>query len=163
MKWEGRTFRELYILLCMRWFNNRLSLGNGTPSHWLTTILKNEMINEIITSKIAKIKSQVVCPVELALRVLGGKWRGSILYQLKDGSLRFNNLKFRVQKGVVDYEDADNFLSNKVLSAHLIELIELDLIKKEKTGSMVIYSLTKKGTSALPILLDLCEWGLIHF
>ena len=121
------------------------------------------MIEEIITPRITKIKSQVVCPVELALRVLGGKWRGSILYQLRVGSLRFNHLKNNVQAAVVDYEDSDNFLSNKVLSCHLIELIELELVKKEGIDSIVYYSLTKKGESAMPILLDLFEWGETHF
>jgi DNA-binding HxlR family transcriptional regulator len=64
-------------------------------------------------SAIEKLKNQVVCPVEFALRVLGGKWRGSILYQLKDGGLRFNELKYRVQDAVIDYEGVDNYLTNK--------------------------------------------------
>ena len=50
-----------------------------------------------------KIKRTVVCPVELSLRILGGKWRGSILYQLKNGPLRFNELKLRVQYAVLEY------------------------------------------------------------
>ncbi|MFK7921179.1 MAG: winged helix-turn-helix transcriptional regulator [Bacteroidia bacterium] len=121
------------------------------------------MMEKLIRPRIIKIKSQVVCPVELALRVLGGKWRGSILYQLRLGSLRFNHLKYNVQAAVVDYEDSDNFLSNKVLSCHLIELIEKDKKKKEKVDSIIYYSLTKKGESAMPILLDLFEWGETHF
>lgn len=121
------------------------------------------MINETTTSKIDKIKSQVACPVELALRVLGGKWRGSILYQLKDGPLRFNHLKNRVQDAVVDHENAENYLSNKVLSFHLNELMEYELVQKEINGSPASYGLTEKGKSAIPILLDLFEWGSVHF
>ncbi len=115
-----------------------------------------------MTPDISKIKKQVVCPVELALRVLGGKWRGSILYQLKDGPLRFNALKKRVQNAVVDYDDADNFLSNKVLSGHLSALIDFELIQKETTENQSIYQLTEKGKSAVPLLLALFQWGEEH-
>ncbi len=114
-------------------------------------------------SKIDKIKRHVVCPVELALRVLGGKWRGSILYQLIGGPLRFNDLKNRVQNAVVDYDDADNYLSNKVLSSHLNELIEFELILKNAKNSVRMYQLSEKGISAVPILLDLFDWGEDHF
>ena len=83
------------------------------------------------SSAIDKIKRNVVCPVELALRVFGGKWRGSILYQLKDGPLRFNALKYRVQDAVVYYdENEDHFLTSKVLSEHLSVLTEFELVEK---------------------------------
>lgn len=115
-------------------------------------------------SPIDKLKHQVVCPVELALRVLGGKWRGSIMYQLRNGGLGFNELKFRVQDAVVDYGDADNYLSNKVLSQHLKELAMYDLVQKnEDEEQQARYELTPKGQSAIPILLDLFYWGEHHF
>lgn len=68
---------------------------------------------------IEKIKANVVCLVELSLRILGGKWRGSILYQLIDGPLRFKQLQVRVQDGVINYKDEDHWLTSKVLSEHL--------------------------------------------
>ena len=80
----------------------------------------------VLDTAIDKIKRNVVCPVELALRVFGGKWRGSILYQLADGPLRFNALKNRVQDAVVYYNDEDHFLTSKVLSEHLNALIEFE-------------------------------------
>ena len=121
------------------------------------------MIQEIRTPNIDKIKSLVVCPVELALRVLGGKWRGSVMYQLKDGPLRFNDLKYRVQDAVVYYDNSENLLSNKVLSSHLAELIGYDLIEKTNKNDIIFYGLTKRGKSAIPILLDLFDWGKTHF
>ncbi len=121
------------------------------------------MLVEKKKPNIDKIKSLVVCPVELALRVLGGKWRGSVMYQLIDGPLRFNTLKYRVQDAVVDYDGSDNLLSNKVLSVHLTELIEYDLVTKEVSDSAATYALTARGKTAIPILLDLFEWGRIHF
>ena len=118
------------------------------------------MIETKPNKAIQKLKNQVVCPVELALRILGGKWRGSILYQLKDGPLRFNHLKHRVQDAVIDMEGVDNYLSNKVLSGHIKELSEYQLIKKVQDESGKIhYELTTNGLSILPILIELFYWG----
>ena len=122
------------------------------------------MVEQKSFSPIQKLKAQVACPVELALRVLGGKWRGSILYQLKDGPLRFNALKYRVQDAVVDYGNNDNYLSNKVLSHHLKELTGFGLVQKtEEDEERENYSLTEKGQSVIPILLDLFYWGQEQF
>lgn len=113
------------------------------------------------SAAIKKLKDQVVCPVEVALRILGGKWRGSILYQLRNGELRFNELKLRVQDAVIDYEDADNFLSNKVLSAHLVELIDYQLVEKNNNAvnHHPMYKLTDTGYALMPILIELFYWG----
>ncbi|MEO1236645.1 MAG: helix-turn-helix domain-containing protein, partial [Planctomycetota bacterium] len=32
------------------------------------------------------------CPIERGMRILGGKWTGSILWHLKDDPVRFNDL-----------------------------------------------------------------------
>ena len=32
------------------------------------------------------------CAIERGMRIIGGKWTGSILYHLKDGPVRFNDL-----------------------------------------------------------------------
>jgi DNA-binding HxlR family transcriptional regulator len=118
------------------------------------------MIEENNSLAIEKLKRQVVCPVELALRVIGGKWRGSILYQLKDGALRFNELRNRVQEAVVDYEEEDNYLSNKVLSNHLKDLTDFGVVRKEEIApNKVKYELTSKGVLVIPTLIELFDWG----
>jgi len=122
------------------------------------------MFNQVAQSPVDKLKHQVACPVELALRVLGGKWRGSILYQLRNRALRFNELKLRVQDAVVDYGDADNYLSNKVLSNHLKDLADYELVSKIVIDSQnTQYELTAKGQSVIPILIDLFHWGQNEF
>lgn len=110
--------------------------------------------------RIKQLKNQVVCPVEFALRILGGKWRGSILYQLKDGPLRFNELKHNVQCAAIDYEGADNFLTNKVLSGHVKELTEFKLVEKHTNSEQTtVYRLSPAGIAMIPILLELFDWG----
>ncbi|MEC8226771.1 MAG: helix-turn-helix domain-containing protein, partial [Pseudomonadota bacterium] len=32
------------------------------------------------------------CAIEKGMRLIGGKWTGSIIYHLKDGPVRFNDL-----------------------------------------------------------------------
>ena len=32
------------------------------------------------------------CAIERGMRIIGGKWTGSIIYHLKDGPVRFNDL-----------------------------------------------------------------------
>ncbi|MGR5485876.1 winged helix-turn-helix transcriptional regulator [Vibrio alfacsensis] len=32
------------------------------------------------------------CAIEKGMRILGSKWKGSIIYHLKDGPVRFNDL-----------------------------------------------------------------------
>lgn len=114
----------------------------------------------IDATAIKKLKDQVVCPVEVALRILGGKWRGSILYQLRNGALRFNELKLRVQDAVIDYDDADNYLTNKVLSSHLKELQQYQMVEKNvDPEENVTYALTTTGHSLMPILIELFYWG----
>lgn len=118
-----------------------------------------------MNAEIAKQKKRVVCPVELALRILGGKWRGSILYQLIDGPLAFNALKDRVQDAVVcDSLEEDHYLSAKVLSEHLTALQEYELVCKvpvngQHGNGSYQYTLTDKGTSSVPLLMDLFDWG----
>lgn len=41
---------------------------------------------------IAKCSSDI-CPVETALNIIGGKWKGVIIYHLLSGTKRFNQLK----------------------------------------------------------------------
>ncbi len=94
------------------------------------------------------------CPIEAALEVIGGKWKGMALYHLLDGTKRFNALKREV-----------NGVTQRMLTKQLREL-ELDgLISRHVYAEVppkVEYSLTKKGKALRPILLALEEWGAQH-
>ncbi|ELA7389009.1 winged helix-turn-helix transcriptional regulator [Vibrio alginolyticus] len=91
------------------------------------------------------------CAIEKGMRVLGAKWKGSIIYHLKDGPVRFNDLT-RMLGGA----------SKKMVDQRLKEL-ELEHMVTRKVISdrpiAVSYELTDFGRSALSILDDLRRWS----
>ena len=91
------------------------------------------------------------CPVEAALELIGGKWKGLALYHLMGSTIRFNELKR--QMGDV---------TQRMLTKQLREL-EADGLVMRKVFPVVPpkveYSLTEKGESLRPIIMALKEWG----
>ena len=92
------------------------------------------------------------CPVEAALEIIGGKWKGVVLFHLLEGTMRFNELN-RAVGGV----------TQRVLTKQLRELEEDGLVAREVypvVPPKVEYSLTAKGRSLEPILIALRQWGM---
>lgn len=91
------------------------------------------------------------CAIEKGMRLIGGKWKGSIIYHLKDGPVRFNDLT-RLLGGA----------SKKMVDQRLKEL-ELEGMVDRKVISdrpiAVSYELTEFGRTALKILDDLRVWS----
>lgn len=94
------------------------------------------------------------CPVEAALEIIGGKWKGVVLFHLLQGTLRFGELQ-RAVGGV----------TQRVLTKQLRELEADGLV--ERTVFPVVppkveYCLTERGQSLEPILMALQSWGIEH-
>ena len=94
------------------------------------------------------------CPVKTTLDVIGGKWKPLILYFLKDGAVRFSDLR----RSVPD-------VTQKMLTDRLREL-EADGIVRRKVYAQVPpkveYSLTAYGKTLAPILEAMAAWGTKH-
>lgn len=92
------------------------------------------------------------CPVEIALSVIGGKWKPMIMWELKDQSRRFTDIKAALPP-----------VAHKVLSQQLKQL-ELDgMIKREpnaRSTTRAKYALTDFGRTICPMLAALGAWGL---
>lgn len=90
-------------------------------------------------------------PVELALDVIGGKWKMPILWRVKDKPWRYGELKKSLGK-----------ITHKMLTEQLREL-EADGLVHRKVFQVippkVEYSITPKGKTTIPIISDLREWG----
>ncbi len=94
------------------------------------------------------------CPVEAALGLIGGKWKGIVLYHLMSGTLRFNEIRKRVP-GV----------TQRMLTTQLRELEADGLILRvvyPQVPPRVEYSLSAKGRTLEPVIAALKEWGERH-
>ncbi len=92
------------------------------------------------------------CPVEAALEILGGKWKGAILYHLLDGAKRFNEIQ-RLKPQ----------LTHRVLTKQLRELEAAGVIERKvfpEVPPKVEYALTELGRALDPVLQTLKMWGI---
>ncbi|AXK19246.1 TPA: winged helix-turn-helix transcriptional regulator [Bacillus toyonensis] len=91
------------------------------------------------------------CPVEAMVEVIGGKWKGVILYHLLDGTKRFNELK-KLKPNI----------TQRMLTLQLRELEADGIIHREvyrEVPPKVEYSLTELGESLRPMILLMMEWA----
>lgn len=91
------------------------------------------------------------CPIERGMRVIGGKWKGTILWHLKDGPVRFNALTRQLEGA-----------SKKMITQRLKELEEADLVTRTVINTKpfaVTYEITEEGKGTLHILESLKEWA----
>lgn len=91
------------------------------------------------------------CAVESALAVIGGRWKGVVLYWLLEGKLRFGEIRRAIPN-----------CSARVLTLTLRELEEDGLLKRTVHAVVpphVDYELTAFGRSLEPVLRGLREWG----
>jgi DNA-binding HxlR family transcriptional regulator len=91
------------------------------------------------------------CPVDLTLQVVGGRWKGIVIWNLRDSVKRFSELK-RILVTIND----------KMLSQVLRELEVQGVINRkvyEVVPPKVEYSLTKEGKKLLPIMQAMNDYG----
>ena len=95
------------------------------------------------------------CPVEATLNLIGGKWKGVILYHLLERTYRFGELK-RIMEGI----------TQRMLTKQLRELETDGLIHRKVYAEVppkVEYSLTETGESLRNIIQEMATWGRNHF
>ncbi|NUO82771.1 helix-turn-helix transcriptional regulator [candidate division KSB1 bacterium] len=91
-------------------------------------------------------------PVELALEVVGGKWKMPILWRLHERKWRYGELKRNLTP-----------VTHKILTQQLRELERDGLVSRHVHAVIppkVEYAITKKGRSVMPIIRRLRDWGL---
>ena len=94
------------------------------------------------------------CNIEVIVDVIGGKWKMLILWNLKDGLKRFNELK-RSSPGS----------TQKMLTAQLRELERDGIVARKvypQIPPRVEYSLTKYGMTLKPFIELSCKMGNLH-
>ncbi|MGB9746877.1 MAG: winged helix-turn-helix transcriptional regulator [Bacteroidales bacterium] len=91
------------------------------------------------------------CPVQHALKLIGGKWRIGILWSMKSDCRRFGELKRDVLG-----------ISEKMLIQELRYLENLGVIYRKayyEIPPKVEYSLTDRGRTLIPLLENIVSWG----
>lgn len=91
------------------------------------------------------------CAIERGMRILGGKWTGSILWHLQDAPVRFNDLG-RMIGGA----------SKKMITERLRHLQRHGLVERQVLDTAppgVAYAITDKGRTALGCLDALRIWS----
>jgi DNA-binding HxlR family transcriptional regulator len=94
------------------------------------------------------------CPVSATLEVIGGKWKPLILWALKQGPHRFNELRRKVPGA-----------SQKVLTEQLRQLERSGIIERRVlpgTRAHTEYRLSPYGVTLRPALTALAQWGARH-
>lgn len=101
-----------------------------------------------------KLDEDYDCPIEVTLDVIGGKWKGMILYALLNaphGKARFNELRRLMPK-----------VTQRMLTMQLRELERDGVIFRTvypEVPPRVEYALTEFGRSLESVLKMMSEWG----
>lgn len=83
--------------------------------------------------------------------MIGGKWKGLVLYHLLEGTLRFGELRRKLPN-----------VTQRMLARQLRELETDGLVVRTvyaEAPLRVEYALTLEGASLRPVVLALREWG----
>jgi DNA-binding HxlR family transcriptional regulator len=93
----------------------------------------------------------VECPMEATLDLIGGKWKGVILYRLLGGNKRFGELRKLLCR-----------ITQRTLTQQLRELEADGLVSRHVFAQVpprVDYALTERGRTLEPVLSGLMAWG----
>jgi DNA-binding HxlR family transcriptional regulator len=94
------------------------------------------------------------CPVRPTIDVIEGKWKPIIVNALKQGTLRFGQLRRQSPEA-----------TRKVLTEQLRELEGDGIVTRKVIGKKwerVEYSLTSYGRTLVPVLTLMAKWGKTH-
>ena len=94
------------------------------------------------------------CPMDTALTVIDGRWKGTIMWRLLDGPMRTAELR----RSIPD-------ITERMLIRHLRDMVDdgiLDRHDAQTVPPCVHYSISEYGMTLAPVLASLCDWGRKH-
>ncbi|WP_315056336.1 helix-turn-helix domain-containing protein [Chryseobacterium indoltheticum] len=98
-----------------------------------------------------RVAGNKICPLEIAVNSISGKWKIPIVWQINEGKKRPSEFL----RGIVSVD-------RRVLNKQLNEMIEDGILTKESFNELpprVEYSLTEIGEKLVEILWQLNNWG----
>ena len=109
----------------------------------------------------SKSMPQNQCPVAAFQKMISGKYKLRIVWDLKDGPLRYGEIR----SGLLTGSDGTREIAPRVLSRELKALAQTGLIDRRDYGVVppkVDYRLTRKGQSFIPVIAAIRKWGDRH-
>lgn len=100
-------------------------------------------------------KKRSTCPISFSLDIFGDRWTLLILRDLLLQEKRRYREFLTSDEGV-----ASNILSDRLKRLELAGIITRQADPEDKR--QIIYAVTPKGRSLLPVLLELAAWGATH-
>jgi DNA-binding HxlR family transcriptional regulator len=97
---------------------------------------------------------EIRCPVSRTVKIIGGKWKPLIIYNLSVGTRRNGQLRRAIPE-----------ITQKMLTQQLRELEDDGLVEREifpVVPPRVDYHLTELGRSVLPVLEAMAAWGVTN-
>jgi DNA-binding HxlR family transcriptional regulator len=94
------------------------------------------------------------CPLTDLVDMIGGRWKVLLLWRLRDGTKRFNELR-RLMPGV----------TQKMLTQQLRQLEADGLVSRKVYAEVpprVEYKLTATGKELCTLLVTLADWAVVH-
>jgi DNA-binding HxlR family transcriptional regulator len=101
------------------------------------------------------------CPVAAFQKMISGKYKLRIIWDLKDGARRYGEIRNGLLRGM----DGAQEIAPRVLSRELKALVESGLIGRRDYAvgpPKVEYRLTEKGQSFVPVIAAIRDWGGRH-
>src|ERR1700687_3247948 len=113
--------------------------------------------------RMAKAKSALTCgcPVAAFQKMISGKYKLRIVWDLKDGPKRYGEIRTGLLRGSIGTSE----VAPRVLSRELKALTESGLIDRRDYGVVppkIEYRLTRKGKSFVPVIAAIRSWGMRH-
>lgn len=100
-----------------------------------------------------KSTEELLCPIRYSMHIFSGKWKLPIVCMLSgDTPLRYSTIKRRLGD-----------ITNVMLAQSLKELEAAGIVHRKQYNEVpprVEYTLTEKGTSVLPALVQLADWAV---
>jgi DNA-binding HxlR family transcriptional regulator len=101
------------------------------------------------------------CPVAAFQKMISGKYKLRIVWDLKDGPRRYGEIRTGLLRGLIGSAE----IAPRVLSRELKALTESGLIDRKDFGVVppkVEYRLTRKGRTFVPVVAAIKDWGTRH-
>ena len=106
-------------------------------------------------------KESGACPVAAFQKIVSGKYKLRIVWDLKDGPLRYGQLRSGLLRGA----EGTREIAPRVLRRELKALADAGLIARKDFQTVppkVEYSLTRMGKSFVPVIAEIRTWSHRH-